>query len=199
MSTPESNKFISFLREHGFSLVLGLVIVLLIVSPDAKAWALRQIMKTGIFNAKIEEQASDLKQIHDFSYSDEQGNVFSTERLRGKVVFINFWASWCPPCRAEFPSIQTLYERFKDHPQVEFIMINQDDDVAVGKNYLQNEGLTVPIHRLNGPLSHEIYTGSLPTTLIFAKDGSIRFKHEGFANYASSNFMEQIESLIKKD
>lgn len=199
MSTRESNKLISFLREHGFTVVFWLIIVLLIVSPDAKAWALRQIMKTGIFNAKIEEQASDLKQIHDFSYSDEQGNVFSTDSLRGKVVFINFWASWCPPCRAEFPSIQTLYERFKAHPQVVFIMINQDDDMSAGKSYLQNERLSVPIHRLNGPLSNEIYTGSLPTTLVFAKDGSIRFKHEGFANYAASNFIAQIERLIKED
>jgi len=199
MSTRESNKLISFLREHGFTVVFGLIIVLLIVSPDAKAWALRQMMKTGIFNAKIEEQASDLKQIHDFSYSDEQGNVFSTDILRCKVVFVNFWASWCPPCRAEFPSIQTLYERFKAHPQVVFIMINQDDDMSAGKSYLQNERLSVPIHRLNGPLSNEIYTGSLPTTLVFAKDGSIRFKHEGFANYAASNFIAQIERLIKED
>lgn len=188
-----------FLKEHGFSIFLGLVVIIMLVSPDAKAWAIRQLMKTGVFNAKIEAAAPADKLVHDFSFSDLDGNVVSTNQLRGKVLFINFWASWCPPCRAEFPSIQQLYQKFKDHPDVVFIMINQDDESAAGKSYLDKEGFTFPMHRLHGPLANEIYTGSLPTTLVMDKAGSIRFKHEGFANYGSSKFIAQLEELLNKN
>ncbi|WP_312136717.1 TlpA disulfide reductase family protein [Sphingobacterium sp.] len=197
--SDSSNKTRTFFKEHGFSIFLGLVVIIMLVSPDAKAWAIRQLMKTGIFNAKIEETAPADKLVHDFSFSDLDGNIVSTNQLRGKVLFINFWASWCPPCRAEFPSIEELYQKFKDHPDVVFIMINQDDEAATGKSYLDKEGFTFPMHRLHGPLANEIYTGSLPTTLVMDKAGSIRFKHEGFANYGSSKFIAQLEELLNKN
>jgi len=197
--SKSSNRILLFLKEHGFSIFLGLAVVILLVSPDAKAWAIRQLMKTGVFNAKIEEAAPADKLVHDFSFSDLDGNIVSTNQLRGKVLFINFWASWCPPCRAEFPSIEALYQKFKDHPDVVFIMINQDDEAAAGKSYLDKEGFTFPMHRLHGPLANEIYTGSLPTTLVMDKAGSIRFKHEGFANYGSTKFIAQLEELLSKN
>ncbi|WP_313261610.1 TlpA disulfide reductase family protein [Sphingobacterium sp.] len=60
-------------------------------------------------------------------FCDEKGNIQNTSSLRGKVVLISFWASWCPPCQAEFPSIETLYSKFKNNPDVFFLTINQDN------------------------------------------------------------------------
>src|SRR5690606_24536218 len=130
-----------FFRKNAVNILIGLALIVLLVNPEAKSWVLRQLMDTGLFNAKIETnnpQTDRLSNV-DFDFVDSEGNIQNTVSLKGKVVFINFWASWCPPCRAEFPSIEKLYSKFKDHSGILFLMINEDNDMAVAHNYLQRE------------------------------------------------------------
>ena len=114
------------------------------------------------------------------------------------MVFINFWASWCPPCRAEFPSIEKLYTKFKDHPKVFFLTINEDEDPAMAHAYLKDENSSIPFFKVTGNVPNVIYKGALPTTVVLDKKGNIRFHHEGFADYSSDKFMKQIEDMIKE-
>ncbi|MVZ60774.1 TlpA family protein disulfide reductase [Sphingobacterium humi] len=195
---PTTNKGLAFIKKNGFTIVMVAFFALMIFSPDSKAWVLRQLMATGLFNAKIEEKATTEAKTYDFTYANEQGERLSTASLRGKVVFINFWASWCPPCRAEFPSIEKLYQQYKNNPDVVFIMINQDDEAAAGKQYLDKEHFTFPMHRIDGPIANELYTGTLPTTIVLDKQGKIRLKHEGFADYSASKFMKQLDGLVQE-
>lgn len=188
-------------RKHGFSIMMGFFVVMLFVSPDFKSWTMRQLMHTGLFNASIEhnkDRGASLEwDVLDFSFEDETGNVRQLSSLKGKVVFINFWASWCPPCRAEFPSIQALYSRFDDHPDLFFLMINEDRDRLAAMNFLQKEGYeNMPMYRSRGPVPEEIYSGTLPTTVIIDKNGYIRMHRTGFTNYGSRKFQEQMEGLM---
>lgn len=194
------NKLGQFLRNNGFSLLMGFALIILIVSPDAKLFVLRQMMLTGLFNASIDKDASDtVAGTHvDFSFEDENGNIQNTASLRNKVVFVNFWASWCPPCRAEFPSIEKLYSEFKDHPDVFFLMINEDSDPSTAKTYLNKEKYSVPLYRSVGSVPKEVYSGSLPTTVVLDKKGKVRLHHTGFANYSSAGFLKQIDELIRE-
>lgn len=195
-----SNKFRQYIRKNGFTTLLLIFIGVMFVSPDAKSFVIRQLMITGLFNANIQSKEAD-KANHtniDFDFSDENGSVQNTSSLRGKVVFINFWASWCPPCRAEFPSIETLYSKFNDNPDIFFLMINQDNDLAKGKAYLNKENFTVPLFTTYGNVPEAIYSGALPTTVVLDKNGNIRYHNTGFANYASDKFVKQITQLIKE-
>jgi len=187
-----------YLWKNGTSILIGLALIVLLISPDAKSWVLRQIMNTGLFNAKIETNnpGTDRLSTVAFDFVDSEGNIQNTVSLKGKVVFINFWASWCPPCRAEFPSIEKLYSKFKDHPDIFFLMINEDDDMATAYSYLQKEKYTAPLYQTKGKVPSEIYTGVLPTTVVLGKDGSVRYHHTGFANYGSEKFMKQINELM---
>ena len=196
---PPTNQFWQYIRKSGFTMVMVILIGVLFVSPDAKSFLLRQLMATGIFNASIDKKDTDtVNQVNsDFNFFDEKGNVVNTSSLRGKVVFINFWASWCPPCRAEFPSIEKLYSTFKDHPDFFFLTINEDNDIAVAREYLNREKFSVPLYRSSGNVPAEIYAGSLPTTLVLDKTGKIRFHHTGFANYTSEKFIEQMKELME--
>lgn len=197
---PPANKAWQYIRKNGFTILMVIFIGVMFVSPDAKSFVLRQLMATGLFNASIDNKSAD-KSAHaniDFDFSDENGNVQSTSSLRGKVVFINFWASWCPPCRAEFPSIETLYSKFKDHPDVFFLTINQDNDLAKGRAYLNKENFSVPLFTTNGNVPREVYSGALPTTVVLDKDGKLRYHNTGFANYASNKFVKQIEKLTNE-
>lgn len=188
-----------FIRKHGFSVLMGLIVVILFVSPEAKSWTIRQLMRTGLYNVDIKKDAASLPQMETgFDFEDEKGNVQNTSSLKGKVVFVNFWASWCPPCRAEFPSIETLYSKFKNDNNIFFLMINEDDDWAAGRDYLQNKGYITPMFKTRSVVPANIYNGTLPTTLVLDKKGKVVFRHEGFANYASEDFISQINTLIKE-
>lgn len=193
-------KFVQFIRKNGFSLLMGIALVLLFVSPDAKSWVLQELMVTGIFNANIDEKGVDETEtsVVYFNFYDEEGVIHSTNSLKGKVVFINFWASWCGPCRAEFPSIETLYSKFKNHPEVYFLMINADENVGKAKAFLKKENLNIPFFQLQGVIPDAIFTGTLPTTVVLDKKGAIRFRHEGLANYASEKFSKQMEKLLEE-
>lgn len=194
---PPENKFRHFIRRNGLTILMVIFIGVMFVSPDAKSFVLRQFMATGLFNASIDKKEADgvSKVNTDFDFVDGKGNVQNSSSLRGKVVFINFWASWCPPCRAEFPSIEALYTQLKDNPDVFFLTINEDSDPATGKAYLDKEGFSIPMYRSNGNVPGEIYSGTLPTTIVLDKKGEIRFHHTGIANYASGKFVKQIEKL----
>ena len=157
-------------------------------------------MVTGIFNANIDEQKSDKTDQPnlDFDFEREDGLSKNTSELRGKVLFINFWASWCPPCRAEFPSIEKLYSKFKGNPDILFLTINEDEDLSAAKSYINQEKLTLPFYKTMKAVPKEIYNGTLPTTIVMDKNGKIRYRHEGFANYASEKFIQQVEELISE-
>ncbi|MBK1442268.1 TlpA family protein disulfide reductase [Parapedobacter sp. ISTM3] len=195
-----TNKFWQYLKKNGFTILMVIVVGAMLASPDAKSFVLRQLMATGLFNASIDKNdAGTSPQANtDFDFANEKGNVQNTASFRGKVVFINFWASWCPPCRAEFPSIETLYTKLKDNPNIFFLTINEDSDLATGKAYLDKEKFSVPMYQSNGNVPAEVYSGALPTTVVLDKSGKVRFHHTGFANYASDKFVKQIEELINE-
>lgn len=194
------NNIWKFIKKNAFTIVMIIFIGVLLVSPDAKSFVLRQLVSTGLFNASLDQKdKADAKVVDaDFDFTDEKGNIQNTSSLRGRVVFINFWASWCPPCRAEFPSIETLYNQFKDNPDIFFLTINEDSDPAAGKTYLVEEGFSVPMYQSMGNVSTEIYSGKLPTTVVLDKNGAVRYYHTGIANYASRKFVKQIEELINE-
>ena len=197
-SNSRVENILKFIKKNAFTVIMGVFIVVITVNPNAKAWFLQQLMHTGIFNAKVSKEVPDEQAAASFAFENERGIVENTSSLRGKVVFINFWASWCPPCRAEFPSIEKLYSRFNNHPEVFFLMLNEDSDPAAARAYLDKENLTMPLYKMNGNAPSSLYSGSLPTTIILDKQGKVRFRHEGFANYAAENFIRQIEELISE-
>lgn len=199
-------KFKILLKKNWSTAILLVLFIILLVSPDAKAWLMRQIVSTGLLNSKMEEkQSSENVETKngetasvEFSVKDENGKIINTSQLKGKVVFINFWASWCPPCRAEFPSIQKFYDKYKSHSEIVFLTVNLDDDIAAGKMYLKKENFSVPFLVPEGNIPNEYYKGSLPTTVVLDKKGEIRLHHAGMADYSKTSFYEQIDGLLKE-
>ncbi|QHC86194.1 thioredoxin [Empedobacter brevis] len=197
-------KFKIWLKKNWSLTLLFAIFVLLLVSPDAKAWLMRQIISTGLLNSKIEEKNVEKPAdeniatiTESFSVKDESGQLINVSELKGKVVFINFWASWCPPCRAEFPSIQKFYEKYEGNDELVFLTINLDDEPQAGKLYLEKEKFTIPFLVPNGNIPNEYFSGSLPTTVVLDKTGKIRMHHAGMADYSKDSFYEEINQLLK--
>lgn len=182
------------------TIVLTVLFIIILVNPDAKAWLMRQVASTGILNSSISETGD--KPATTAAYTglilkNEDGTLMDTSHLKNKVVFINFWASWCPPCRAEFPSVEKLYNKYKTNPHIIFLTVNLDDNPALGKSYIKEKGFTVPFITPAGNIPGELYNGSLPTTVVIDKKGEIRLHHTGVADYSKDSFYQQMDSLLK--
>ncbi|MCY0970113.1 TlpA family protein disulfide reductase [Chryseobacterium wangxinyae] len=194
-----------WLKKNWSTVLFVGIFILLLVSPDAKAWLMRQIISTGLLNSKIEKKSvgKPLEEMNpsiseSFTVKDENGKIINVSGLKGKVVFINFWASWCPPCRAEFPSIQKFFEKYKSRDELVFLTVNLDEDLNAGKMYLEKEKFTVPFLFPNGNIPKVYFNGSLPTTVILDKTGKIRLHHAGMADYSKDSFYEEIDKLLKE-
>ncbi len=188
-------------RKNWFSYLLFAVMLVFIFNRDAKSWLLRQVLRTGFFDAKIEKQDSRLvgtTDTVDFSLRDSQGRFFSIAEQRGKVVFINFWASWCPPCRAEFSSLESFYRKVKDNPDIVFVTVNEDDSTVIARRFLDQHHYTVPVYFRAGEIPADVFSGTLPTTVVLDKRGVVRLKEEGMANYDTKKFEDQLTALIRE-
>lgn|SRR5690554_713781 len=176
--------------------------VLMFLNADIKGKTLALLMKTGLFNPSVswseEEQGEVFKQVMDFKVQNVQGEKIELRSLRGKVVFINFWANWCPPCKAEMPSIQELYETFENNDDVVFLMIDTDNEPEKSIPYVNDKGYTFPIAFPGNRIPEKIFKGTLPTTVVLDKRGSIVFEKEGLGQFSSKNFIEFIQKLSKQ-
>lgn len=172
------------------------LLIFFVFSTDAKSWVLRQLVSVGIFNAKIEKEPASRSAAPSFSYFDASGQQMSTADLKGKVVFINFWATWCPPCRAEMPSLNALYNEFKGDDRFVFLFVNEDEDGTKADKYLKESGFNVPLVTRAGVVPGELYSGTLPTTLVLNKEGLVVLKHEGVAGYNTPKFKLQLKNLL---
>ncbi len=187
-----------WLRIGGNVLFYG-AILLLLFNPSAKGWLLQQLMAVGLFKAEIKKEAlATTRSMEDnaFSFHDEKGAVVSTADLKGKVVFINFWATWCPPCIAEMPSLNDLHNQFRDDERIVFLFINEDEDAGKAVDFLAKKGFAMPLVTRAGNVPTAIYSGTLPTTVVLDKEGKIVFKEEGLANYSSTHFINQLKALL---
>src|SRR3546814_399295 len=118
---------------------------------------------------KVAETTND--QTPYVSFKDKSGNIISLNSLKGKVVFINFWATWCPPCIAEMPTIQKLYTEFKDNKAVEFIMVDVDNNRTKSQNFMDKRKFDLPVYTPASPIPASYFGGSLPTTILLNKNG----------------------------
>lgn len=187
-----------WIKKRWGSILIYALLSLLIFSPDAKSWLLRQVVSTGLLKADIKPglSESDLPEAAAFSFTDENGKTATSAGLKGKVVFINFWASWCPPCRAEMPDLEKLYQKLKGDNRFVFLFINEDNDRDKGIQYLEKNHFTMPFYSASSEVSNEIFSGSLPTTVVLNKEGKIVLKHQGLAAYNNESFINQLKELL---
>ncbi|MEO6819037.1 MAG: TlpA disulfide reductase family protein, partial [Ginsengibacter sp.] len=190
----DAKKIISLLKKYWFSIIFYGIIALLIFSPSAKSWILQRVVVTGLLKADINKE--NLQAAGNFSFTDESGKATSIMDLKGKVVFINFWASWCPPCRAEMPDLRNLYEKLKDDSRFVFLFMNEDQDRNKAVEYLEKNNFSMPMYFKVENVPPEIFSGTLPTTVILNKKGEIVLKHSGMASYNSDGFIKQLHDLL---
>lgn len=186
------------------SLVLGAFVLLMLFNPDTKAWVSRGLMKIGLFKPDLEPVAPERAEQAPANavgkpsvlVSDGAGNHIDIANQAGKVVFVNFWATWCPPCIAELPSIDKLYQQFKDNEAVVFAIVDVDNQYEKSKQFIESKKLGLPVHVASGDIPGNWLGNAIPTTLILDKRGQIAARHEGMADYSRPEVAAFINELI---
>ncbi|MGE0086778.1 MAG: TlpA family protein disulfide reductase [Desulfococcaceae bacterium] len=111
-----------------------------------------------------------------------EGRQFPLSELEGKVVFLGFWATWCPPCKAEMPSVQNLYNAMKEEKDVVFMMVSDEENQIV-RNFMGKNRYDFPVYLADGSLSSRLKVEAIPTTFIIDRKGDIVFAHTGAARW----------------
>lgn len=149
---------------------------------------------SGVSESSASEPASDSAppedekiMVPDFSLESSEGDTVTLSDYLGKVVVLNLWASWCPPCKAEMPDFQKLYEEL-DSGEVVLLMINQTDgqretqEKALG--YVSENGFTFPILYDPGTVGYEIFgLTSIPATVVIDGEGYFSAGVLGMTDY----------------
>lgn len=148
----------------------------------------------------LSSSASVLKtelQLNVGSYDWELVNAndyrFNFEEAKGKVVLINFWATWCPPCVAEMPSLQGLYDDYGD--KVVFMFVAQDNAEKVA-SFLEKRGYDLPVYYSKTKAPSLLTARSIPTTYIIDKEGKIIVAQTGAADWNSEKVRKVLDGLL---
>ncbi len=149
-------------------------------------------------NAAQDGRVAAGKMASAFALKDLNGDTVSMEGLRGKVVFLNVWATWCPPCREEMPSIEKLYDEFRDHKDFVILAVSQDSDGSKAvAPFVKQHGYHFPI--LLDPknmVGEEYEVSGIPETFIIDRDGRIVAHHVGPFDWSRHDVEEAVQELL---
>lgn len=175
---------------------------------DAVALLQRSVLSIGVMDADVpeidplelknsvltEEEAEERMIALNFYMKDLSGNKLEFSDFKGKVIFLNLWATWCPPCIAEMPNIQDLHDEVASE-NIVFVMLSLDKDEAEVKSFLDKYGFTFPVYKLLSNLPHAFQSNSIPSSFIISPTGEVVFGREGIADYDTDevkNFLREL-------
>jgi len=158
----------------------------------------RAILATGLITPSLSLDVDEMREAGtEFYFADKDFKTQSLANYEGKVVFLNVWASWCPPCIAEMPSIQNLYNSFEDRDEFAFILVSMDEDFSEAERFMNSRNLDMPIYHFRGRDRDIFQSDLLPTTYVITKDGLIAMEKQGMAKYDTRAFKEFLEGLAE--
>ncbi|MES2279359.1 TlpA family protein disulfide reductase [Mucilaginibacter sp. HC2] len=180
----------------------GVFIVLVLIvffNPSAKALLIRGLMQVGLFQPDISQpiKTTNNTSLPNITFQNTNGQILNLSDQKGKVIFINFWATWCPPCIAEMPSVNELYEKLQHNKNIVFIMVDADHDFNKSVPFMNKHQFTLPLYEANSEIPENLLSGSIPITVIFDKKGQLVFHHEGAGDYSSAKFADYLLKLSR--
>lgn len=188
--------------EYGIFALIIMGVYVTGAHTELIGFAQRGLLATGAMGP-------DLEQVENLSGSTEnpltkadfglklinsKGEKVTLEQYRGKVIFINIWATWCPPCIAEMPSINAMYNDI-DKDKVEVLMISFDQKFEKAIQFKEKKNFDFEVYQVDGRIPQMYSTQSIPTTFIIDSKGNLAFTHMGMADYNREDFKAFLKSL----
>lgn len=185
-------------KKPDLSTIIFALVILLMIIPQTRTPIQEGISKIRMFlfsPSALENE--DQTQLQPFTYelTDLQGAPAHVEIGKGKVTFLSYWATWCPPCRAELPSIQQLYADYGN--RMDFVLITHEDPKAI-QSFLENKQFDLPVYlpRMNTP--EALKERTIPTNYVLDKKGNIVVKEQGATDWNSKKMRTILDTLLAR-
>lgn len=183
-------------------LFVAAVIMMLVLSTSGDGFFHRRKVpesdKMDLFTRLRVQKFEEPVVAPDFTLKDLKGTQVTLKNFKGRVVFLNFWATWCPPCRREMPSMERLYKQLKDRDFTMLAVDMQESEKQV-RAFISEFSLSFPaLLDLNGDISSLYGIVGLPTTYIIDREGKIIGKAVGPRDWSSQESILLFQSLLNK-
>ena len=132
---------------------------------------------------------------YDWQMKDLYGNSLDFSEMKGKVVLVNFWATWCPPCVAEMPSLNDLYQDYQD--KIAFVFVASDERKKVN-TYLNRKDYNFPVYFETSSTPDLLISRSIPATYILSSSGEIVVAETGAADWNSRSTRKLLDELLQQ-
>jgi DsbE subfamily thiol:disulfide oxidoreductase len=134
----------------------------------------------------------------DFVLKSSTGENLRLSEQRGDVVMVNFWATWCGPCRQEMPLLDELYQRY-ERVGFKLLGVNIDDDSRKAMNMISELGVNFPVLFDSRKEVSRLYNvDAMPVTVIIDRDGTVRHVHQGYKPGYEDKYLDEIRSLLRE-
>ncbi|SHL98937.1 TlpA family protein disulfide reductase [Chryseobacterium polytrichastri] len=172
------------------------IVLIAIIGVIAFVPGIRNSLKDLFFPIATIENAVHINE-EDYDIELKGINVPSTnlKTFKDKPIFLNFWGTWCPPCRKEWPSIQKLYDTRKGN--IDFVLIAMNDQEPAIRKFLQENNYNVPVYIAQSPISEKLLPKVFPTTFLLDKTGRILIKEDASRDWNTESTHQFIDNIIK--
>ncbi|WP_047419429.1 TlpA disulfide reductase family protein [Cellulophaga sp. Hel_I_12] len=175
------------------NLILIIAVLLLLFTPVG--FHLKVMVNRLLSFSPTELKLEDQRVISDYRWEliSHEGQALNFDEEKGKVIVLNVWATWCPPCVAEMPSFQKLYDDYSD--KVSFLFVAHDEKEKVS-TFLSKKGYTLPVYYENSTTPVAFESRSIPITFVISKTGQIIVSETGAADWNSDAIRVSLDTML---
>jgi thiol-disulfide isomerase/thioredoxin len=181
------------------SSIIFMVVIVLMIIPQTRQ-PIQVFLQKGLAMAvkpSVIDESERLKLTnYDWTLQHVNGSNFDFSSAEGKVIVINFWATWCPPCIAEMPSLDRLYQNYKSNENVVFLFVSNEETKVI-QNFITKKAYTFDAYQPLTNYPSQFNISSIPRTFVISKQGDIVIDKAGVADWSSEKVIETIDGLIK--
>jgi len=174
--------------------ILFVLLVILLLIPGTRKPVAAYMIRIVSFppsSLKSSQQFAISHEAKNWEIKELSGKTVPFNHLLDKPVFVNFWATWCPPCNAELPGIHHIYEQYKN--KVNFVFLSNEAPNTIRSFILKHQYQDMPFYRYNS-IPKDFYSRSIPVTFILSRKGEVVLKKKGAARWNS----DKVKSLLNK-
>ncbi|HTO15271.1 MAG TPA: TlpA disulfide reductase family protein [Edaphocola sp.] len=185
-----------WLKKRKWDILIYGILALILFVPDIRMPIVSTVQRIFAFSpSELPKNNQKSVQVYDWDLMTLEGSPINLSQSKEKVVLINLWATWCPPCVAEMPSLQKLYDEYKD--RISFYFISNEKPEQIQK-FIDKKGYTFPVYIPISNYPIDFDGNKLPTTYVISKKGKIIIEETGAHDWFSKSLQKKIENLINE-
>lgn len=186
---------ILFLKKNWSTLLLLMLLALLFIPQTGTPIKVFFNRVFAFSPSEIEQEDREQLTNYNWELRDLKGVSKNFKSSDGSVVVLNIWATWCPPCIAEMPSFQELYNDYGTEVDFYFVSL---EDAAIVQRFVTKKGYDFPVFTTQNQFPKELATTTYPTTYVISKSGAIAMEKSGAADWNSDTVRESIDRLLSE-